>query len=80
LIVQIHHDENIVVDHVLVVKVIVIGMVILVVIVVQLIVQSMDNIIHNNQGMFLLNMLKHDDVLYVEQVVYLNKQLQKLRI
>jgi len=74
LIVQIHHDENIVVDHVLVVVVVVMATVI--VIVVQLIVQSMDNIIHNNPDMFLPNMLKHDDVLYVEQVVYLNKQFK----
>jgi len=64
LIVQIHHDENIVVDHVLVVV-----KVIVIVRVVQLIVQSMDNIIHNNQDMFLLNMVKYDDVLHVEQIV-----------
>ncbi len=51
LIDRIHHDENIVVDTVfVVVKVIVIETDI--VFVVQLSVQSMDNIIHNNQDMF----------------------------
>jgi hypothetical protein len=51
LIDRIHHDENIVVDTVfVVVKVIVIETEI--VFVVQLSVQSMDNIIHNNQDMF----------------------------
>jgi hypothetical protein len=68
LIDQIHHDENIVVDdHVLVVKVIVIVIVIVIEIEIVIVV-PMDNIIHNNQDMFLLNMLAHDDVLHVEQV------------
>jgi hypothetical protein len=54
---------------VLVVKVIEIEIEIVIVVVVQLNVLSMDNIIHNNQDMFLLNMVKYDDVLHVEQVV-----------
>lgn len=82
LIDQSHRGENVVVDHVLVVKVIVIENVIVVVdhvlvvnvivienvsVVVQLNVRSMDNIIHNNQGMFSPHM--YDDVRHVEQVV-----------
>jgi hypothetical protein len=52
LIDQIHHDENIVVDPLLVVVVKVIVIETEIVFVVQLSVQSMDNIIHNNQDMF----------------------------
>jgi hypothetical protein len=69
LIDQIHLDENVVVDHVLMVKVI--GIEILIVAVVLMILLSMDNIIHKNHSM----MMEHSDVLHVEQVEQLNKQL-----
>ncbi len=72
LIDRIHLDENVVVDHVLVVKVI--GIEIEIVVVVPMILLSMDNIIHKNHSM----MMEHSDVLHVEQVEQLNKQLEIL--
>jgi hypothetical protein len=76
LIDRIHHDENAVVDHVLVVKVIVTVIETEIALVVLSILQSKDNIIHNNQGMFSSHM--YDDGSHVEQVVSLNKQLKNL--
>jgi hypothetical protein len=64
LVVKVIENVIVVVDHVLVVNVIVIENVI---VVVQLNVRSMGNIIHNNQDMFSPHM--YDDVRHVEQVV-----------
>jgi hypothetical protein len=74
LIDQIHHDENVDADHVWVGKVIVIEIVIDVMKLIEIeivivIFVHKDNINHNNQDMSLPNMMNHDDVLHVEQVV-----------
>lgn len=83
LIVQNNHDENTVHNHVLVVVmvnvivIVIVNMNMILIVVVHIymmIVQSMDNIIHNNQGMIFLSMMKHDDVQHVEQVVYLRQK------
>jgi len=74
--VQIHLDENIVVDDDLDFLV----MMIVIENVDASNVHAMEHIIHNNQHMLPLNMVEHDDVQYVEQVVQLkNKQKKILR-